>query len=57
MLSMLRRGAPPDEWQSCLVAQVSCHTRGMLRNVAVAICDGVSVFELGVVCEVFGMDR
>jgi transcriptional regulator GlxA family with amidase domain len=29
----------------------------MLRNVAVAVCDGVSVFELGVVCEVFGMDR
>jgi transcriptional regulator GlxA family with amidase domain len=29
----------------------------MLRNVAVAVCDQVSVFELGVVCEVFGMDR
>ncbi|MDQ1713522.1 MAG: hypothetical protein QOE45_2972 [Frankiaceae bacterium] len=29
----------------------------MLRNVAVAVCDGVSVFELGVVCEVFGVDR
>lgn len=29
----------------------------MLHNVAVAICDGVSVFELGVVCEVFGVDR
>ncbi|HVF06003.1 MAG TPA: helix-turn-helix domain-containing protein [Frankiaceae bacterium] len=29
----------------------------MLRNVAVAVCDGVSVFELGVVCEVFGIDR
>jgi transcriptional regulator GlxA family with amidase domain len=29
----------------------------MLRNVAVAVCDGVSVFELGVVCEVFGLDR
>ncbi len=29
----------------------------MLKNVAVAICDGVSVFELGVVCEVFGLDR
>ena len=29
----------------------------MLHNVAVAVCDGVSVFELGVVCEVFGVDR
>jgi transcriptional regulator GlxA family with amidase domain len=31
--------------------------RSVLRNVAVAVCDGVSVFELGVVCEVFGLDR
>ncbi|HET9052144.1 MAG TPA: helix-turn-helix domain-containing protein [Candidatus Dormibacteraeota bacterium] len=29
----------------------------MLRNVAVAIVDHVSAFELGVVCEVFGYDR
>ncbi len=29
----------------------------MLRDVAVAVCDGVSVFELGVLCEVFGTDR
>ncbi|HEV2891808.1 MAG TPA: helix-turn-helix domain-containing protein [Frankiaceae bacterium] len=29
----------------------------MLENVAVAVCDEVSVFELGVVCEVFGIDR
>jgi transcriptional regulator GlxA family with amidase domain len=28
-----------------------------LANVAVAVCDDVSVFELGVVCEVFGIDR
>ena len=28
-----------------------------LSDVAVAVCDGVSVFELGVVCEVFGVDR
>jgi len=28
-----------------------------LRNVAVAVCQEVSPFELGVVCEVFGMDR
>ncbi|HEX3605591.1 MAG TPA: helix-turn-helix domain-containing protein [Candidatus Dormibacteraeota bacterium] len=29
----------------------------MLRNVAVAVADQVAAFELGVVCEVFGMDR
>lgn len=29
----------------------------MLRNVAAAVGDGVGVFELGVVCEVFGLDR
>jgi AraC family transcriptional activator FtrA len=29
----------------------------MLRRVAVAVLDGVSPFELGVVCEVFGHDR
>jgi transcriptional regulator GlxA family with amidase domain len=29
----------------------------MVANVAVAVCDGVSVFELGVLCEVFGIDR
>ncbi|WP_406268807.1 helix-turn-helix domain-containing protein [Actinacidiphila glaucinigra] len=29
----------------------------MLQNVAVALLDGVHPFELGVVCEVFGIDR
>jgi transcriptional regulator GlxA family with amidase domain len=29
----------------------------MLKNVAVALVDGVHTFELGVVCEVFGIDR
>ncbi|MEN8651019.1 helix-turn-helix domain-containing protein [Streptomyces sp. 21So2-11] len=29
----------------------------MLKNVAVALIDGVNPFELGVVCEVFGIDR
>jgi transcriptional regulator GlxA family with amidase domain len=29
----------------------------MLQNVAVPVADGVAVFELGVMCEVFGMDR
>ena len=29
----------------------------MLKNVAVVLLDGVAPFELGVVCEVFGLDR
>jgi transcriptional regulator GlxA family with amidase domain len=29
----------------------------VLGNVAVAVCDRVAAFELGVICEVFGLDR
>jgi transcriptional regulator GlxA family with amidase domain len=29
----------------------------MVGNVAVAVCDGVDAFELGVFCQVFGLDR
>ena len=29
----------------------------MIRNVAVPVLDGVAAFELGVLCEVFGLDR
>ncbi len=29
----------------------------MLKNVAAVLLDGVHPFELGVVCEVFGIDR
>ncbi len=36
---------------------MACDTGRMLRNVAVALLDGVHPFELGVVCEVFGLDR
>ena len=54
---MVRPRGTGDEWQVCRCPWFFCHTVGMLRNVAVAVCDGVSVFELGVVCEVFGIDR
>ena len=33
------------------------HTVSMLKNVAAVVLDGVHPFELGVVCEVFGLDR
>jgi transcriptional regulator GlxA family with amidase domain len=34
-----------------------CQTATVLKNVAVALIDNVAVFELGVACEVFGIDR
>src|SRR5487761_124986 len=37
--------------------QTRCHTRSMLRNIAAVVLDGFTPFELGVVCEVFGIDR
>lgn len=37
----------PEIWQ----------TDGMLRNVAAVVLDGVAPFELGVLCEAFGVDR
>ncbi|KND27420.1 AraC family transcriptional regulator, partial [Streptomyces stelliscabiei] len=33
------------------------HTGSMLKNVATVLMEGVHPFELGVVCEVFGLDR
>jgi len=33
------------------------HNEGVLKDVAVPVLDGVEVFELGVLCEVFGTDR
>src|SRR5690348_15288870 len=35
----------------------SCHPGRMLTNVAVIVFDGVAPFELGVVCEAWGIDR
>jgi len=37
--------------------QMAGHTRLMLKNVAVLVLDRIEAFELGVVCEVFGIDR
>lgn len=58
MRPMLRLVGARHEWQRRLCARDSCqYAASMLQDVAVAVCDGVSVFELGVVCEVFGLDR
>ena len=45
------------EWQDCQCSSILCHNLVMLRNVAVPVFDQVAVFELGVICEVFGFDR
>lgn len=43
------------------LASTFCHvvwqTRSVLRNVAVLVLDGVAPFDLGVLCEAFGVDR
>lgn len=51
--------APPDkeQWQDCHEPSNYCHTAPMLKNVAAVLLDGVHPFELGVLCEVFGLDR
>jgi transcriptional regulator GlxA family with amidase domain len=51
--------APPDkeQWQDCHEPSNYCHTVPMLKNVAAVLLDGVHPFELGVLCEVFGLDR
>jgi transcriptional regulator GlxA family with amidase domain len=49
------------QWQNCRTPSTFCQTCGtlsvMLNNVAVIALDGVAPFELGVLCESFGVDR
>lgn len=46
-----------DQWQDCPCSGISCHTVGVLRDVVALVGGFVHPFELGVVSEVFGMDR
>jgi transcriptional regulator GlxA family with amidase domain len=39
------------------ILPVTRHVGSVLRNVAVVVLDGFTPFELGVLCEVFGVDR
>jgi len=55
-LRWLRRSCE-RQWQHCHWTSNYCHTRVVLKNVAVALTHGVNAFELGVAAEVFGMDR
>lgn len=45
------------QWQDCHTPSKCCHTVVMLKNVAALLLDEVNPFELGVLCEVFGLDR
>lgn len=57
---MVRRRSADDQWQDSRCTQLfchCCHTGCVLTNVAVALMDNVAAFELGVACEVFGIDR
>jgi AraC family transcriptional regulator, transcriptional activator FtrA len=44
-------------WQDSHRSRNSCQTETVLRNVAVPVLAPVPAFELGVVCEAFGLDR
>ncbi len=55
--STLARPDKKHQWQDCHETSNSCHTCSMLTNVAALLLDEVHPFELGVLCEVFGLDR
>jgi AraC family transcriptional regulator, transcriptional activator FtrA len=50
-------GQPHDYWQDCHTCRSFCQNGTVLRNVAVPVAAPVPAFELGVACEVFGLDR
>src|SRR5690606_29718972 len=57
MAESLRSSRSRHEWQDCPCSQDFCHTGQMIQKVAAIVVPGVSIFELAVPCEVFGIDR
>lgn len=58
MATTMLRPRRRDEWQRCLDASRSCHySAAMLNDVVALVGEGLAAFELGVVAEVFGIDR
>src|SRR4051812_20558234 len=58
MAGSLRSTTSCQQWRRRHPPSKYCHyTVGMLRSVAVLVLDELAVFEFGVLCEVFGMDR
>lgn len=45
------------KWQACQCSGNFCHARSVLRDVVAVVGDQVAAFELGVLSEVFGLDR
>src|SRR5690606_31382011 len=57
MAESLRPTTSCREWQNSPYQTIFCHTRSMLQRVAAIAVPGLSIFELSVACEVFGIDR
>lgn len=61
MAESLRSSRSGHEWQigrhPSIFRHIVCDARCVLRSVAVLVLPGVAPFELGVACEVFGLDR
>src|SRR6266540_3060385 len=56
MALSLRGQRPVWHWQQCQYLGSFCHTRGV-RSVVALVGERVAAFELGIVCQVFGLDR
>jgi transcriptional regulator GlxA family with amidase domain len=46
-----------EHWQECRVSGIFCHNARVLRNVVAVIGQRAAAFELGIACQVFGLDR
>ena len=61
MAATLRSPTSRHQWHDCSLSSTSCHiacqTGRVLSDVAVLVLPDVAPFELGVLCEVFGLDR
>jgi transcriptional regulator GlxA family with amidase domain len=49
--------AKSGQWQDCQYPGISCHHGGVLRNVVALVGERAAAFELGIVAQVFGLDR
>src|SRR6188472_2336819 len=58
MAESLRSTSSCQQWRRRRCPSRFCqYSAGMLRSVAVLLLDELAVFEFGVLCEVFGLDR
>lgn len=46
-----------DHWQDCPGSGSFCHDGGVIADVVAVVHERASVFELGLVCQMFGLDR